>query len=123
MITITIIIIIAELAAFLRGQLPHLGKAQMACDLMLPHKDNILNKILKIRKERHNIIMRKLHRLPGWTKNSSYYTAPGRCSNSQPQHGPLNRSATGYVPPAAVFGGACRSPRGQSVALSAPVGQ
>ena len=37
-------------------------------------KDNIPNEF-KIEKERH-IQMRKPYQLPGWTKNSSYYSAP-----------------------------------------------
>ena len=30
--------------SFFRGWLPHRGKAQLACNLMLPHEDNIINK-------------------------------------------------------------------------------
>ena len=40
----------------------------------MPDEDNIPNKF-RILKERH-IQMRKPYRLPGWTKNSSYYSAP-----------------------------------------------
>ena len=53
--------------------LPHRGKAQVACNLLLPHEDNILNKF-RILKERH-IQMRKPYQVPGWTKNSPYYSA------------------------------------------------
>ena len=42
--------------------------------LLLPHDDNIPNKF-RILKGRH-IQMRKPYQLPGWTKNSSYYSAP-----------------------------------------------
>ena len=38
------------------------------------HEDNIPNKF-RILKEKH-IQMRKPYQLPGWTKNSSYYSAP-----------------------------------------------
>ena len=41
--------------SFKRGWLPRRGKAQMACNLMLPHEDNIVNIIFIIWKERHNI--------------------------------------------------------------------
>ena len=62
--------------SFFRGWLPHRGKVQMACNLLLPHDDNIPNK-LGIWKEGnyyyYNSLMRKPYQLPGWTKNSSYY--------------------------------------------------
>ena len=38
------------------------------------HEDNIPNKF-RILKDRH-IQKRKPYQLPGWTKNSSYYSAP-----------------------------------------------
>ena len=41
---------------------------------LLPHGDNIPNKF-RILKERH-IQMRKPYQLPGWTKNSPYYSVP-----------------------------------------------
>ena len=47
---------------------------QMACNLMLPHEDDILNKF-RIWNERH-LQVRKPYQLPGWTKNSPYYNAP-----------------------------------------------
>ena len=69
-IIITLIIIITEMAVFnVAGYL--IEKAQVACNLLLPHVDNIPNK-LRILKERH-VQMRKPYQFPGWTKNSSYY--------------------------------------------------
>ena len=44
--------------SFLHGWLPHRGKAQVACNIMLPYEDNI-----------QNIPMRKPYQWPGWTKN------------------------------------------------------
>ena len=42
-IIIIIIVIIAEMTV--STWLPHRGKAQMACNLLLPHDDNIPNKL------------------------------------------------------------------------------
>ena len=52
---------------FLRGWLPHRGKAQMACN----YEDNVLNK-LRMLMERH-VQMRKPYQSPGRMKNKSYY--------------------------------------------------
>ena len=60
--------------SFLRGWIPHRGMVQVACNLMLPHDDDILN-AFRIWTERQ-IRMRKPYRLPGWTKDSSYFSAP-----------------------------------------------
>ena len=65
---------IADMAVFKRGWLPHRGKAQVACNLLFPHEDNIPNKS-RILKEMH-IQMRKPYQLPGLTKNSSYDLPP-----------------------------------------------
>ena len=42
------VIIMAENGSFLRGWLTHRGNAQVACHLVFPHKDNILNKFIHI---------------------------------------------------------------------------
>ena len=47
-----IIIIIIIMAVFLRVWLPHRGMAQVACSLILPHDDNILNKYIIWKEER-----------------------------------------------------------------------
>ena len=46
----------------------------MACNVLLPHEDNIPNKFRILKESR--IQMRKPHQLPGWTKHASYYSAP-----------------------------------------------
>ena len=68
------VIIIAEMAVFnVAGYLIE-ERRRWPVILLLPHGDNIPNKF-RILKERH-IQMRKPYQLPGWTKNSSYYSAP-----------------------------------------------
>ena len=47
----------------------------MACNLLFPHEDKMIPNKFRILKERH-IRMRKPYQLPGWTKNSPYYSAP-----------------------------------------------
>ena len=55
---VIIIIIMARMAVFLRGWLPHRGKAQMACNYCFPTRTNVLNKF-RILKKRH-VQMRNL---------------------------------------------------------------
>ena len=65
------IIIIAEMAVFnVDGYLVEERRRWP----VITGSDNIPNKF-RILKERH-IQMRKPYKLPGWTKNSSYYSAP-----------------------------------------------
>ena len=45
-IIIIIIILYARNGNFVRGCLPRRGEAQMACNLLLPREDNILNKFV-----------------------------------------------------------------------------
>ena len=49
-------------------------KAQVTCNLLLPHEDNILNKIQNL--ERKVYSDEKTIQVSGWTKNSSYCSAP-----------------------------------------------
>ena len=70
---IIIIIIIAEMAVFkVAGYL--IEERRRRPVITAYREENIVNKF-RILKERH-IQMRKPYRLPGWTKNSSYYSAP-----------------------------------------------
>ena len=57
----------------LRGWLSYRGKAQMACNASPVPTRTIFEDNMP--QERH-IRMRKPYQLPGWTKNSSYYSAP-----------------------------------------------
>ena len=54
-------------------------EAQMVCNVMLPHEDDILNKF-GIWNEK-NLQVRKPYQLPGWTKHSPYNNAPAGDSN------------------------------------------
>ena len=75
----------AGMAVFLRGWLPHRGKAQMACNYCFPHEDNVLNKF-RIVKERH-VQMRKPYQSPGQDEKLILLYCPCRGLNSRlPTH-------------------------------------
>ena len=62
--------------------LPRRWKVQVAGSLILPLEDSVVNKF-RIWEERHFLI-RKPYQLTGWTKDSSYYSAPVWEPNSRP---------------------------------------